>query len=58
MHLGMEGHDTMAENRREPREFGDVGDRNPGGLDLPGSATARQHPPAGGVQALGELDDP
>ena len=56
--LGMESHDTVAEDRRESREFGDVGDRHPDGGDLPGGTTARQHPPAGGVQALGELDDP
>ena len=58
VHLRVQGHDAVTEDCREPGELGDVRDRHPAGRDLPRRAAARQHPPAGGMEPLGEFGDP
>ena len=57
VHLRVKGHDAVTEDCREPGELGDVGDRHSAGRDLPRRAAARQHPPAGGMESLGEFGD-
>ena len=57
VHLRVQGDDAVAEDRREARDLGDVGDRQSGVGDGGGRAAARQQLPSGVGEAAGEVDD-
>ena len=58
VHLRVQRDHSMAEDGREARALGDVGDRNPRLGDRSGGPAARQQIPPQVVQAASELDDP
>ena len=56
VHPRVQRHDTVAEDRREPRDVGDVGDRHAGLGDRPRRPAARQQRQPSSCEASGELD--